>query len=258
MKSKWQGKKVELAVTAASVLLSAAAFGARSPAAFDTTAIAHFADIHAIERAAEGRLLAIGRIDALSKSRFTVSVLGQRFLILASRSNEKFMAGAELGEPVALFGEISGGRYLVDAAMRLNGQYIQGVSKVYLQGRVTGVDNRVGLVAVGSAQFDTSALTIRSAADSFRKGSLAAVVGTQPQLGGRVLVASIRKADFLQASVGTGRPDASVGTGRPDASLGTGRIDASLGTGRIDASVGTGRPDASLGTGRTNASVGTG
>jgi hypothetical protein len=259
MKNDWQAKKVALAVTAIVVLVSAGtAFGARSPNSLNATAVARIADVRAIELAAHGRLLAIGRIDGVSRSKYTLSVLGQRFVILAGRGNDAFMARARIGQPVALFGEVSSGRYFVDAAMRLDGQYVQGASKVYLQGRISATDTRVGSFTVGSTQLDTSALASRLSADRFGKGTLAVAVGTQPQLGGRVIVESIRKAGVLDASVGTGRPEASVGTGRPDASLGTGRLDASVGTGRSDASLGTGRLDASVGTGRSDASLGTG
>ncbi len=267
MRIERRTKRVALAVAAAIVLVSAgSAFGARSPEAVNSTAVARSADVLAVERAASGRLLAIGRIDRLSRSSSSVSVLGQRFVLLTGSANARFLSGARVGQPVALFGEFSNGRYLVDAAMRLDGQYVQGASKIYLRGPIASIDKRVGLLTIGSAKFDTSTLASRSIADRFAKGAMAAVVGTQPQVNGRILVESIRKAATdasvgtgrSNASVGTGRPDASVGTGRPDASVGTGRPDASVGTGRVNASVGTGRPDASVGTGRPDASVGTG
>jgi hypothetical protein len=259
MKIEWQAKKIALAVATAIVLVGGnSAFGARPPAATNAIAVARHSDIQTIERAASGSLLAIGRVDRVSRSVFAVSVLGQKFILLAGSANERFMSDVKIGQPVALFGEISRGRYFVDAALRLDGQYVPGASKVYLRGSISSIDKRIGELSVGLAQLDTSGLVSRSIADRFAKGAMTAVLGTQPQVGGRVLVESIRKAAAPDASLGTGRLDASVGTGRPDASVGTGRIDASVGTGRLDASVGTGRPDASVGTGRLDASVGTG
>ncbi len=250
MKIEWQAKKIALAVAAAIVLVGgSSAFGARSPLATNSIAVARNADIRAVEGAANGRLLAIGRVDRVSRSTFTISVLGQKFALLAGSANERFMSSAKVGQPVALFGDISRGRYLVDAALRLDGQYVQGASKIYLRGSISSIDARMGFISIGSAQLDTSSLASRSVADRFTKGALAAVLGTQPQIGGRILVESIRKAAAVDASVGTGRTDASVGTGRTDASVGTGRTDASVGTGRPDASVGTGRTDASRGHG---------
>lgn len=258
MKIESQSKSFATAVAAAIIFSSAtAAFAARLPVPFNATAVANSAEIAAIERAANGRLLAIGRVDRISKTDSAVSVLGQNFVLLASPGNAKFLSGTQVGRPVALFGELSAGRYLVDAAMNLDGQYVQGASKVYLRGAIDAVDRKLGLFTFGAVVLDTSAFATRNVVDRFTKGATAAVTGTQPVIGGRILVEVIRKASF-DASVGTGRADASVGTGRTDASLGTGRQDASLGTGRTDASLGTGRVDASVGTGRTDASVGTG
>ena len=243
MKIQLQTKKVALAVAAAIILVGGgSAFGARSPV--NSTAVARNADIQAIEQAASGRLLGIGRIDRISRSTSTVSVLGQKFVLLAGSSNERFMLDARVGQPVALFGEISRGKYLVDAALRLDGQYVQGASKIYLRGPISSNDKRLGRITIGAAELDSASLASRSVADRFVKGSMAAVIGTQPQVRGRILVESIRKSSAIDASVGTGRPDASVGTGRTEASVGTGRPDASVGTGRTEASVGTGRPDA--------------
>ncbi len=259
MKTERQTKKIALAVAAAIILVGGgSAFGARSPLAANSTAVARSADVQAVERASNGRLLAIGRIDRVARSAFAVSVLGQRFVLLAGSANERFMSEAKVGQPVALFGETSRGQYFVDAVLRLDGQYVQGASKVYLRGSISSIDKNFGNLSIGSAQLDVTSLASRSIADRLTKGAMAAAFGTQPQIGGRILVESIRKAANIDASLGTGRSDASVGTGRPDASVGTGRPDASVGTGRPDASVGTGRPDASVGTGRTDASVGTG
>jgi hypothetical protein len=52
------------------------------------------------------------------------------------------MSEARIGRPVALFGDISGGKYMVDAAMTLNGQYVQGASKVYLRGAIQSVNKK--------------------------------------------------------------------------------------------------------------------
>ncbi len=260
-KRDWRTGILALFGASIAVLLTAgSAFGAR--AAREEIAVSNLATVQQIERAASGRLLAIGRVDRLSAQKSAVSLLGQEFVLLASDGNRRFFADARVGRPVALFGEISGGRYLVEAAMRLDGQYVQGASKVFLQGLVRSTDRAYGAITFGgSVPLDTSALVSRSVADRLVIGAKASVVGTQPSIGGKVLVESVRKVAVsprTNASLGTGRPDASLGTGRPDASLGTGRPDASLGTGRSNASLGTGRPDASLGTGRSNASLGTG
>ena len=123
---------------------------------------------------------------------------------------------------------------------------------------------------------------------------MAAVIGTQPQVGGRILVESSARPAAVDASVGnrsswmpplapavpmprSARAARRIGRHRPYRRLGWHRPSrcvrrhrssrASVGTGRPDASLGTGRPGrlgrhrpsrASVGTGRPDASVGTG
>jgi hypothetical protein len=228
-----------------------------------TAAVAKLSDVLAIERAANGRLLAIGRLDGISKSDFVAFVLGQKFVMLAGSTVSKFVERAEAGQAVALFGEIANGQYFVDSAIVLPGNYVQGATKVYLRAQMTSVHRNIGTLSAGGLELDVASTSNQSAALNSRTGGLATVIGSQPVVLGKVLVErfarvkSILRSD-TDASVGTGRPDASVGTGRPDASVGTGSPNASVGTGRPDASVGTGSPNASVGTGRPDASVGTG
>ncbi len=265
-------KPIALVLGAVIILIGAGgAFGARPPA-INGTAVSKTSDVLEIERAANGRLLAIGRIDRIWAPDFTISLLGQNFVLVGGAANLRFVNRARVGRPVALFGEYYSGNYFVDAAIVLDGQYVQGASKVYLRGPVKSVNRKIGAISVGSLELDVSAISHRSSASRLTSGSAAAIMGTQPSVEGKVLVERLRLDASVgtgrtnaaigtgrpEASVGTGRPEASVGTGKPNASVGTGRPDASVGTGRPDASVGTGRPDASVGTGRTNAAVGTG
>jgi hypothetical protein len=257
----WRVKLSSLVCASAAVLIGAgSAFGARPITPFNAAAVPDLATVRSIENASKGRLLAIGRIDQASLQDSKISLLGQDFILLASSSNLQFLSKSRVGRPVALFGEIGQGKYFVDAVLELDGQYVPGASKVFLRGAIRSNDVPHAAMALGGAVLDTSALASRLEVDQLTSGSLTAVAGTQPSIGGRVLVESISIPGRVRvdASLGTGRTDASLGTGRTNASLGTGRTDASLGTGRTDASLGTGRTDASLGTGRTNASLGTG
>ncbi|MGH9932282.1 MAG: hypothetical protein ACREA9_24030, partial [Pyrinomonadaceae bacterium] len=228
-----------------------------------TAAVSKVSDVLAIERAASGKLLAIGRLDSISRSESLAATLGQKFVLLASPAGSSFAERAEVGQAVAFFGNLVDGSYLVDSAMVLPGGYVQGASKVYLRATLTAVHHGVGAVNAGTIELDVASSSNQSKIAAATAGTVATFIGSQPAIGGRVLVerfARVRSKPRveLDASVGTGSPDASVGTGRPDASVGTGKPDASVGTGRPDASVGTGRPDASVGTGRPDASVGTG
>jgi hypothetical protein len=244
-------------VGAIAVLLSGmSALNAR-PVLPQSAAMARLSDVLEIERASGGKLLAIGRLDNLSAVEFRASVLGQNFELIATAANLRFVDQARIGSPVALFGEVIDGKFVVDSALQLDGQYVQGASKVYLRGEIGSLNRRTGVASIGAAQFDASSVLYSKNGAGLRNGSATALLGTQPAIGGVILVERVLRTR-PDASVGTGRPDASVGTGRPEASVGTGRPDASVGTGSTEASVRTGRPEASVGTGRPDASVGTG
>jgi len=94
----------------------------------------------------------------LSATNFAASVLGQDFVLIAGAANNRFVRIAEIGRAVALFGEYVEGMYLVDAAIVLDGQYVQGVSKVYLQGRIASLNRAIGKVSVGALELDASSL----------------------------------------------------------------------------------------------------
>jgi hypothetical protein len=263
MKINRMGSLVALAIGAFALSMSANSGTNGNSAVPSTAAVARVSDAIAIERAANGRLLAIGRLDSISKSDFVVSVLGQKFVMLAGSTVSKFIKRAEAGQAVALIGEIANGQYFVDSAIVLPGSYVQGASKVYLRAQLTSVRRSVGTLSAGGLELDVSSSSNQSTALNSRVGTLATVIGSQPAVLGKVLVErfvrvkSIPQSD-TDASVGTGSPDASVGTGSPNASVGTGSPNASVGTGSPNASVGTGSPNASVGTGSPNASVGTG
>ncbi len=261
MKINGIAKRTVTTVVAGALLASGGLALGATPAS--TAAVARIADVIAIERAANGKLLAIGRLDRISGPNFSVSVLGQDFALLAGEANFGFVARAEVGRAVALFGDRVNDRFLVDAAIVLDGAYVQGASKVYLRGPVSALNPSLGAFSIGALELDATRFSYDSTTSQMQLGGVAAVVGTQPAISGRVLVERLGQRRVtspiqIDASVGTGRSYASVGTGRTDASVGTGRSYASVGTGRTDASVGTGRSYASVGTGRTDASVGTG
>jgi hypothetical protein len=245
---------------------SAEGFGAP-----DAAAVAQMADVLAIEEASNHNLLVIGRLDAFDASENRASILGQEFELIASRGGDAILAKARVGDAVAMFGEVIAGRYVADIALVLEGQYVPGVSKVYLRGRVNRLNWRTGSISIGSADLNVAAFAFEPTAAGIGAGAETAAIGTQPLIGGSVLVERIRRiGPSKNASVGTGGPsaNASVGTGGPtaNASVGTGgpSANASVGTGgpTSNASVGTGGPtaNASVGTGgpSANASVGTG
>ena len=237
--------RIWLPLLLGAIAMSVGAGTAGSSFAPSPVAVARISDALAVERAANGALLAIGRLDSVSRSDFVATVLGQKFVLLADPSVLHFVERAEVGQAVAFFGELVDGQYFVESAMVLPGGYVQGASKVYLRAQLTAVRQNVAAVNVGALELDVSAASSQFRVPSAKAGTLVAILGSQPSIGGKVLVERFARAP----SIPRGEVDASVGTGSPDASVGTGRPDASVGTGSPDASVGTGSPDASVGTG---------
>ena len=234
-----------LALVLSALIVSLGAGTASSGRVIATGAVTRISDILVIEREAKGKLLAVGRLDRISGSEFVASVLGQKFVLLAYPSVMRFVEHAEAGQPVALFGEFVDGKYLVDAAIAIPGEYVQGVSKIYLRGELTSVRRSTAAFSVGALELDASSLPNQVSVAAAESGLTASFIGSQPAISGVVLVERFSRISSVQrshsdASVGTGSADASVGTGSPEASVGTGSADASVGTGSADSSVATG------------------
>jgi len=263
MKINQSGPWLSLVFGALAATVSAGIGTSGHAIAPSTAAVSKISDVLAIEQAANGKLLAIGRLDSISRTDFIASVLGQKFILLGDRAVLEFVKGAEVGQAVSLFGELVGDQYFVDSAVVLPGSYVPGASRVYLRAHLASGRNNVGAFSVGAIELDVSTSSEQSLGSAVGAGSVTTAIGSQPAIAGKILVERFSRVSSVlrrgvEASVGTGRSDASLGTGKSDASLGTGRSDASLGTGKSDASLGTGRSDASLGTGKTDASLGTG
>jgi hypothetical protein len=206
------------------------------------------AEVNAVLAGFGAKVVAIGRIDAVSRDR-GVQVLGMRVMPAALESYQ-------VGDYAAVIDwSRRGAKERILEVRPLESRYIPGVSEIYLKSKLTNVDALQGQARLGvvTVDFSNLALTERSPASS---GSIMVVRGTQPQPKGLVLGRCVSVA--RDGSLGTGRTDGSLGTGRADGSLGTGRAEGSLGTGRTDGSLGTGKTQGSLGTGRLSGSLGTG
>lgn len=213
MRNWGNARRSAFVVGAIGVLLSGITTLSARPVLLQAAAMTRVSDILEIERASSGKLLAVGRLDDLSTNRFRASVLGQTFELIATAANSRFVDQVQVGSPVAMFGEIVDGKFIADSALQLDGQYVQGASKVYLRGEVATLNRRIGAAHIGAARFDTSSLLYGTDGAELKSGSAIAFVGTQPAIGGVILVERILRT-VPDASVGTGRPDASVGTDR--------------------------------------------
>jgi hypothetical protein len=151
------------------------------------------------------------------------------------------------------------GAFLATNVSSLGALYVPGVSTVYISGIVTESKSEVGMFSVlGSTSifYDGSAPTSNDRIE---------VVGTQPQVGGPIIAASVHAATSgAEASqdsiIGTGaQTDSIIGTGiTRNSIIGTGSSTSSIiGTGvHADSIIGTGvAADSIIGTGVSRSSI---
>jgi hypothetical protein len=86
----------------------------------------------------------------------------------------------------------SAGSLVGATAKILDNQYVSGVSKIVLTGKLTDVDNGTAKALIGSVTVDFSAL-LQDAATKLSQGETVTFVGTQPQEGGQVLATGLIK-----------------------------------------------------------------
>ncbi len=204
-------------------------------------------EVALLEASVEARVVAIGRVDVVSKSR-GVGVLG--YLVMPS-SSDRF----QVGDYAAVIDWSRRPNKQILEVRKLTGSYVPGASEVFLRAKVKSKDTSRAKLRVGGAEVDYSQHVLDLARSQVSSGTTLAVRGVQPSPGGVILGTCV---SVIDGSMGTGRPDGSMGTGRPDGSMGTGKLNGSMGTGRPDGSMGTGRPDGSMGTGKPSGSMGTG
>jgi hypothetical protein len=204
-------------------------------------------EIALIEASVEARVVAVGRVDVVSKSR-GVGVLG--FVVMPS-SNDQF----QIGDYAAVIDWSRQPNKQILEVRKLTARYVPGASEVFLRAEVKSKDTSRAKLRVGNAEVDYSLHILDLDHGQVASGATLAVRGVQPSPGGVILGSCISAPN---GSMGTGRPDGSMGTGKPNGSMGTGRPDGSMGTGKLNGSMGTGRPDGSMGTGRPDGSMGTG
>ena len=237
--------------TAAVVLLLSASgeAAARGSCTIANSNAATRTDVDAALASFGPRVLAVGRVDAVSRVA-GVKVLGIR---IVPSAGENFQVG---DYAVVVDWSRRTDRERVLEIRPLSSRYIPGVSEVFLKSKWSTNDVLRGQAKAGGVSIDYTRFALSIARKPTTPESTFVVRGTQPQPSGVLLSSCV--SVLRDGSMGTGRVDGSMGTGRMDGSLGTGRTDGSLGTGKTDGSLGTGRLDGSLGTGRTEGSLGTG
>ena len=223
---------------------------------------------------------AVGAIETADCHARTIKVLGITF---AATNAGSIAAACEPENAYGLHYVSITGDIEADGSIKLNelvslsiGQYVPGVTSVYLSGPVSVSRLKLGIVGISEA-------TVASAPENYAEGSIVETLGTQPVLGGVILADTMRplaKSEpqnariNLDSSIGSGfsinssivsgtSVNSSIGSGKSvNSSIGSGiSVNSSIGSGKsINSSIGSGiSVNSSIGSGKSvNSSIGSG
>ncbi len=206
----------------------------------------------------------VAQIEALDCTNKTIQVLG-----LQLRATDEFVLATLCESPwddslryaAITISSDPDGTLIATNLSSIGALYVPGVSQVYLSGEVTESKAEVGSFAV----LGSTAILFDQATPSMHERI--EVVGTQPQIGGAIVAASVSSLTFDAESgsqansiIGTGiQADSIIGTGVSRLSIiGTGAsVDSIIGTGAsISSIIGTGvQTDSIIGTGASADSI---
>ena len=143
------------------------------------------------------------------------------------------------------------GRHIVSRLSRLDAKsYVPGVSEVFVRGAVTSLKSAVGQFEIGGSRL------VEHVGELPTVGSTVEVLGTQPQIGGKILANAIYLVREDETSPST---SSIIGSGAStDSIIGSGRSTNSIiGSGAsTDSIIGSGRSTSSIiGSGRSTSSI---
>ena len=123
-----------------------------------------------------------GQIESVDSDTSTLTLLGQKIQTSAART-------LVAGQHVAVFGYLtSSGGIVVTAVRDVPNVYVPGASRVTITGKVSAVNDALGVLMIGQQAVDYTAL-LASGQVSFVVGSVVRLSGIQP-VGGGIIVAT--------------------------------------------------------------------
>ena len=170
-------------------------------------------------------VIAVGPVEAMASNGREFSVLGRAFQV-------EGRASLEIGQYVAVHGNLTSDGLATDVWVEVIGNYSPGSDPVYERGVVTEVRPFVGRMSIGGSQVDYTPALGASSGVNPTIGAVVEVAGTQPSPNGVVLVDGMMSAaagvrDLLMK--GGGIDAALMKGGGADASLMKGGgVEASL------------------------------
>jgi hypothetical protein len=135
------------------------------------------------------QLLVVGPVEATSVADESATILGQRVRTAIADQ-------LTVGNTVAVFGTMRADGSIAASAIQSRGPYVPGATSIFLFGTVQRVEPSVGRAVINGVTVDLTPLMSYGMLSPV-VGSKAAVSGTQPAIGGRLLANGITGSGAL-------------------------------------------------------------
>ena len=192
----------------------------------------------AVERAEPGAqfsgeadLLAVGAIEKIDLSSGYALIAGQYVFISKETvllENESAVSSGldalqllHTGDLVAVNGLLEGPAASI---ARFSESYVPGATSIFVRGRVSKVDDSVGVATVGSLKINFTPAMGSSAFEAFREGQVIEAIGIQPEIGGTLIASTVRPNAITGTSIVTPRAITGTSLVTPRAITGTSMV----------------------------------
>ena len=176
----------------------------------------------------EADLLAVGAIEKIELSSGSVQVAGQHVLLSRDtvfiENESAISSGADVlrllhaGDFVAVNGLLERAAASIS---RLSESYVPGATSVFVRGRVSHVDDSIGVATVGQLKIDFTPAMGSSSFEGLNEGQVIDAVGIQPNIGGVLIASMIRSNAITGTSLVTPRAITGTSMVTPRAITGT-------------------------------------
>ena len=150
---------------------------------FATSAVAGISG-GALSKANTLQLILLGPVEAVSERDGNAMVLGQRLSLEA-------LGPVEVGQTVAVFGDVKADGTLFVSQVRNLGQYVPGATTVLLTGVVQKLNSSIGRTTVNGVSVDINSVVSLDETGAIGAGTLVQVAGIQPNASGLLLAQGI-------------------------------------------------------------------
>ncbi len=179
----------------------------------------------------ESDLLVVGAVDKIDFSLGYALIAGQRINIskdtVLLENDSAISSGLEMlhvlqeGDFVSVNGLMD---WPAASIRRLSESYVPGASSIFVRGRVSEMDDTIGVATVGGLKIDVTPAMGSAAYIGVRAGDLIEAIGIRPEMHGSLIAASIRPSAITGTSLITPRAITGTSFVTPRAITGTSAV----------------------------------